>query len=84
MPTPILMPAFSATMTQGKIVRWLKRQGDSVRRGEVVAEIESDKAIVEIEATEDGVLATIVAGDGASVGIGQPIAFVQNLPRTNP
>lgn len=84
MPTSILMPAFSPTMTQGKVVQWLKREGDPVRRGEVIAQIETDKAILEIEATEDGMLRKIVAADGACVEVGQPIAILGDLQRSDP
>lgn len=84
MPTSILMPAFSPTMTQGRMVKWLKREGDPVKRGEVIAEVETDKAILEIEATEDGVLGKIIADDGACVEVGQPIAIVEDLRRANP
>lgn len=76
-PIPILMPALSPTMTEGKVVKWLKRKGDPVRRGEVIAEVETDKAILEIEATEDGTLGEIIAQEGgASVVVDQPIAIL--------
>lgn len=77
MTIPILMPAFSATMTEGKIVRWLKREGDPVKRGEVIAEVETDKAILDIEATADGTLGKILAEQaGALVAVNQPIAIL--------
>lgn len=77
MPISILMPAFSATMTEGKVVKWLKKEGDPVKRGEVIAEVETDKAVMEIEATGEGTLGKIlVPEDGASVAVNQPIAIL--------
>ncbi|MGH8226340.1 MAG: 2-oxo acid dehydrogenase subunit E2 [Steroidobacteraceae bacterium] len=77
MPVPILMPALSPTMTEGKVVKWLKREGDPVRRGEVIAEVETDKAILEVEATEEGLLGEIIAqAGGAPVEVDQPIAIL--------
>src|SRR4051812_7192859 len=55
MPTQILMPALSPTMTEGKLAKWLKRKGDGVKSGDVIAEIETDKATMEMEAVDDGV-----------------------------
>jgi len=57
MPTNILMPALSPTMTEGKIARWLKAEGDTVKSGQVLCEIETDKATMEVEAVDEGVLA---------------------------
>ncbi|NDG50592.1 MAG: biotin/lipoyl-binding protein, partial [Rhodospirillales bacterium] len=51
----ILMPALSPTMTEGKLARWLKKEGDAVRSGDVIAEIETDKATMEVEAVDEGV-----------------------------
>ena len=56
MPSEILMPALSPTMEEGKLVKWLVREGDRVRAGDVIAEIETDKATMEVEAAEDGKL----------------------------
>src|SRR5215472_11171358 len=64
MATQVLMPALSPTMTEGKIARWLKEEGEKVSAGDVLAEIETDKATVEMEAVEDGVLAKIVIPEG--------------------
>ena len=64
MPIEVLMPALSPTMTEGKIARWLKQEGDSVKSGEVLAEIETDKATMEVEAVDEGVLGRIVVPDG--------------------
>ena len=60
----ILMPALSPTMTEGKLSRWLKKEGDEVKSGDVLAEIETDKATMEVEAVEEGFLAKIVVPDG--------------------
>ena len=54
MPVKILMPALSPTMTEGNLVRWLKSEGDMVKSGQVLAEIETDKATMEVEAVEEG------------------------------
>ena len=56
MATEVLMPALSPTMTEGKIARWLKSEGEPVRAGDVLAEIETDKATMEVEAIDEGVL----------------------------
>jgi pyruvate dehydrogenase E2 component (dihydrolipoamide acetyltransferase) len=64
MATNILMPALSPTMTEGKLSRWLKHEGDEVKSGDVLAEIETDKATMEVEAVDEGVLAKIVVPDG--------------------
>ncbi len=60
MPVEILMPALSPTMTEGKIAKWVKAVGDSVKSGDVLAEIETDKATMEVEAIDEGVLARIM------------------------
>ena len=61
----ILMPALSPTMTEGTLARWLVSEGDSVRSGDVIAEIETDKATMEVEALDDGVMAKLVVAEGA-------------------
>ena len=65
MPIDILMPALSPTMTEGNLAKWLKSEGDSVEAGEVIAEIETDKATMEVEAVDEGVLGKIVVPEGA-------------------
>ncbi len=72
----VLMPRLSDTMTEGVISAWVKHAGDEVQRGDVLAEIETDKAVMELEAYESGVLTRIVAPEGAIVPIGQPIAVI--------
>ncbi|MFY9589583.1 pyruvate dehydrogenase complex dihydrolipoamide acetyltransferase [Rickettsia endosymbiont of Halotydeus destructor] len=65
MPIKILMPALSPTMTEGNIARWLKKEGDQINPGEVIAEIETDKATMEVEAVDEGILAKILIAEGA-------------------
>lgn len=65
MPINILMPALSPTMTEGNLARWLKKEGDAVKAGDVLAEIETDKATMEVEAVDEGTLARILVPDGA-------------------
>ena len=77
MPTNILMPALSPTMTEGTLARWLKKEGDNVRAGDVIAEIETDKATMEVEAVDEGVLGKILVADGtAGVKVNDPIAVL--------
>ncbi len=77
MPIPILMPALSPTMTEGKLTRWLKKEGDAVAAGDVLAEIETDKATMEIEAVDEGTLAKIlVPDDSDGVAVKQVIAVL--------
>src|SRR5438874_12734218 len=77
MPTEVLMPALSPTMTEGKIARWLKSEGEPVRAGDVLAEIETDKATMEVEAIDEGVLAKIVIPEGTEhVAVNTPIAVI--------
>ena len=65
MATNILMPALSPTMTDGKLARWLVKVGDSVRSGDVIAEIETDKATMEVEAVDEGQVAQLLVDEGA-------------------
>ncbi|MSP02653.1 MAG: pyruvate dehydrogenase complex E1 component subunit beta [Acetobacteraceae bacterium] len=77
MATQILMPALSPTMTEGKLARWLKNIGDDVRPGDVIAEIETDKATMELEAVEQGKLARILVTEGTEgVPVNTPIAVL--------
>ena len=77
MPTEILMPALSPTMEEGKLAKWLVREGDPVRAGDVIAEIETDKATMEIEAAEDGRLDKILVPEGTEhVKVNRPIALL--------
>jgi len=77
MPTNILMPALSPTMEKGNLARWLKKEGDKVKSGDVIAEIETDKATMEYEAVDDGVLAKIVVPEGTQdVAVNSVIAVL--------
>src|SRR4051794_30022202 len=77
MTSEVLMPALSPTMTEGKIARWIKSEGDTVRAGDVLAEIETDKATMEVEAVDEGVLAKIVIPEGTDhVAVNTPIALI--------
>ncbi|MFZ2004889.1 MAG: pyruvate dehydrogenase complex E1 component subunit beta [Stellaceae bacterium] len=77
MSTDVLMPALSPTMTEGKIARWLKAEGDHVAPGDAIAEIETDKATMEVEAVDEGILAKIVIPEGTEhVAVNTPIAVI--------
>jgi pyruvate dehydrogenase E1 component beta subunit len=77
MATDILMPALSPTMEQGKLAKWLKKEGDPVKAGDVIAEIETDKATMEVEAVDEGVLAKILVPDDTdNVAVNTPIAIL--------
>jgi len=73
----VLMPALSPTMEQGKLAKWVKKVGDKVKSGDVLAEIETDKATMEVEAVDEGVLAQILIADGTeNVAVNTPIAII--------
>ena len=77
MSTQVLMPALSPTMTEGKLAKWLKKVGDDVRSGDVIAEIETDKATMEVEAVDEGVLSRILVEEGTDgVAVNTPIAVL--------
>jgi pyruvate dehydrogenase E1 component beta subunit len=77
--TEVLMPALSPTMTEGKLSRWLKKVGDDVRAGDVIAEIETDKATMEVEAVDEGKIAQILIEEGTDgVAVNTPIAVLSN------
>src|SRR5438128_9461197 len=77
MPVNILMPALSPTMEKGNLAKWLKKEGDAVKAGDVIAEIETDKATMEYESIDDGVLAKIVVPEGTQdVPVNQLIAVL--------
>ena len=75
---PIPMPKLGYDMETGKVGSWLKRVGDVVARGDVIAEIETDKSTVDMEATAAGTLAEIVHGPGDEVAVGEPIAWLED------
>ena len=70
------MPQMGYDMVEGTLVRWIKSEGDEVKRGEPVAEIETDKAVVEMESTANGLLRKILATEGATVPVGHPIGII--------
>ena len=77
MPIEILMPALSPTMTEGNLAKWLKKEGDEVRSGDVLAEIETDKATMEVEAIDDGKIGRILVPEGAQgIKVNAPIALL--------
>src|SRR5580658_6304154 len=77
MPINILMPALSPTMEKGNLAKWLKKEGEAVKTGDVIAEIETDKATMEYESVDDGVLAKIVVPEGTQdVAVNQLIAVL--------
>ena len=77
MPIKILMPALSPTMTEGNLAKWLKNEGDPVKAGDVIAEIETDKATMEVEAVDEGTLGKIlVPGGTEGVKVNEPIALL--------
>jgi len=77
MPTPILMPALSPTMETGKLAKWLVKEGDEVSSGDLLCEIETDKATMEVEAVDEGAIGKILIADGTEdVPVNQPIALL--------
>ncbi|WP_291299447.1 biotin/lipoyl-containing protein, partial [Elioraea sp.] len=75
--TNILMPALSPTMTEGKLAKWLKKEGDTIKAGDVIAEIETDKATMEVEAVDEGVLSKIMVAEGTEgVAVNSVIAVL--------
>src|SRR5215472_1654050 len=77
MPIEVLMPALSPTMTEGKIAKWLKKPGDAVKAGDILAEIETDKAMMEMEAADEGTFAKILVPEGTeNVAVNLPIALI--------
>ena len=95
MPIEILMPALSPTMTEGNLAKWLKKEGDEVHSGDVLAEIETDKATMEVEAVDDGKIGKILVPEGAQgIKVNEPIALLlgegedarpsRNSPRRSP
>src|SRR5436309_87966 len=76
MATSIVMPALEMAQETGKIVSWLKKEGDTVSKGEILLEVETDKAVVEVEATANGVLAGVKSHEGDVVPVGQTIAWL--------
>ena len=77
MPIEVLMPALSPTMEKGNLAKWLKKVGDRVKSGDIIAEIETDKATMEVEAADEGTLGKILVPEGtADVAVNTPIAVI--------
>src|ERR1700689_926483 len=77
MPIQVLMPALSPTMEKGNLAKWLKKEGEAIKSGDVIAEIETDKATMEVEATDEGTLGKILIPEGtADVAVNTPIATI--------
>jgi pyruvate/2-oxoglutarate dehydrogenase complex dihydrolipoamide acyltransferase (E2) component len=77
MPIQVLMPALSPTMEKGNLAKWIKSEGDKIKAGDVIAEIETDKATMEVEAVDDGTLGKILVPEGtADVAVNTPIAMI--------
>src|SRR5438876_4519402 len=76
MATQVVMPKLSPTMEEGQLTRWLKKEGDKVSMGEPLAEIDTDKATMEMQALSSGVLRKIIIQEGESAPLGQPIAII--------
>src|SRR5512139_1600077 len=74
--TPVVMPQLSDTMTEGVVVTWEKQPGDAIRRGDIVATVETDKAIMDVEVFQDGFLSGPIADVGSVVEVGHPMAFI--------
>src|SRR6478735_5821279 len=77
MPIEVLMPALSPTMEKGNLAKWIKHEGDKVKSGDVIAEIETDKATMEVEAVDEGTLGKILVPEGTEdVAVNTPIAVI--------
>ena len=81
MPIELKMPALSPTMEEGTLAKWLVKEGDEVKSGDILAEIETDKATMEVEAVDEGTLAKILIPDGTdNVAVNTPIAVIAGVP----
>src|ERR1041385_7606672 len=76
MPTYIEMPKLSDTMTEGTLVKWRKKKGDKVEAGDILAEVETDKATMEMESFEDGILTEVFVSEGEKVAVGKRMALL--------
>src|ERR1035441_8904047 len=80
----VQMPRLSDTMTEGILSRWLKKEGDLIRKGDIIAEVETDKATMELEAYDEGPLIALLVTEGTTVLIGQPIAIIGESTSAKP
>src|SRR5438046_7633922 len=76
MPAEITMPQLSDTMTEGTVVKWHKKEGEQVKAGEEIADVETDKAVMPMEAFESGTLAVILAKEGQKVKVGEALGVI--------
>ena len=76
MAKPIKMPKLSDQMTEGKIAEWLKKEGDEIEAGDVIAQVETEKATLDVEAFDSGVLIGLVVKAGETAPVGRPIAWI--------
>lgn len=81
---PIAMPALSDTMSNGRLVKWTKKPGDPIKKGDVIAEVETDKAVMDVEAFQDGYLSGPLAAEGTEAPVGQIIGFIADAPGETP
>jgi pyruvate dehydrogenase E2 component (dihydrolipoamide acetyltransferase) len=84
MPIDVTMPQLSPTMTEGRLAKWLKKEGDAIKAGDVIAEVETDKATMEVEASDDGVIHQIIGKPGEDMQVGEPIAVLKKKGETVP
>src|ERR1019366_5449849 len=80
MSEPITMPTLSDTMNSGRLVKWVMKLGDPINKGDTIAEIETDKAVMEVTAFHDGYLAGPLASEGAEMPVGQIIGYIADSP----
>src|ERR671916_1071085 len=73
----VIMPKMGDAMEEGTLLKWLKSEGDEVSEGDAIAEIETDKVTLELEAEDSGTLAQLIAGEGQDIPVGEAIAFIQ-------
>lgn len=74
--TKVVMPPLGETMDEGKIIQWLKKEGESVTRGDALLEVETDKAVLEVESFGTGVLRKILSADGETIAVGTLIGII--------
>jgi pyruvate dehydrogenase E2 component (dihydrolipoamide acetyltransferase) len=80
MSEPITMPALSDTMSNGRLVKWVKKLGDAIKKGDTIAEVETDKAVMEVEAFHDGYLTGPLAAEGTEMPVGKVIGYIADSP----